>query len=194
MSDVVESIACPAPYRLRFATPDDVPAYRAHLLDMLPENGFEGRWAAPFTHADQRARFTPEREAENRAAVERSIGDAAWSRIILCDDTSTGKLVGHADVHGGNIPSEMHRCRLGIGLLIAHHRRGLGEALLRAALAWAKASGLVWMDLGVFDDNAPAVALYRKLGFVETGRVPDRFRVGTVALTDVVMSRDLRTL
>jgi ribosomal protein S18 acetylase RimI-like enzyme len=44
-------------------------------------------------------------------------------------------------------------------------RRGLGEAMMRWALAWFRQEGVrrAWLD--VLLDNAPAMALYRKLGF-----------------------------
>ena len=45
-------------------------------------------------------------------------------------------------------------------------RRGLGEAMMRWALAWAKREGLRRATLGVSIDNTAAIALYRKLGFV----------------------------
>jgi ribosomal-protein-alanine N-acetyltransferase len=45
-------------------------------------------------------------------------------------------------------------------------RRGLGEAMLRWGLAWFRSQGLKSAALQVNTDNAPAIALYRKLGFV----------------------------
>lgn len=44
-------------------------------------------------------------------------------------------------------------------------RRGLGEALMRWALAWFRERGLRRVSLTVSTWNAPAIALYRKLGF-----------------------------
>ena len=45
-------------------------------------------------------------------------------------------------------------------------RRGLGEAMLRWSLAWFRRQGTRRAKLIVRVDNAPAIALYRKLGFV----------------------------
>jgi ribosomal protein S18 acetylase RimI-like enzyme len=45
-------------------------------------------------------------------------------------------------------------------------RRGLGEAMMRWALAWAKRERLRRATLEVSIDNTAAIALYRKLGFV----------------------------
>ena len=44
-------------------------------------------------------------------------------------------------------------------------RRGLGEAMLHWALGWFRGEGLRRASLTVSVDNAPAIALYRKLGF-----------------------------
>jgi GNAT-family acetyltransferase (TIGR03103 family) len=49
-------------------------------------------------------------------------------------------------------------------------RPGVGESLVRALLARAEAAGSAYLDLSVLHDNAPAIALYEKLGFE---RVPE---------------------
>ncbi len=53
-----------------------------------------------------------------------------------------------------------------IGVRPAYQRRGLGEALMRWALAWCREQGLPRATLEVRLNNEPALALYRKLGFV----------------------------
>lgn len=49
-----------------------------------------------------------------------------------------------------------------------YQRRGLGEALMRWALAWFRSQGLRSAALTVTVGNGPAIALYRKLGFTVT--------------------------
>lgn len=81
-----------------------------------------------------------------------------------------GRVVGHAglDVHR---PSRAHCAHLGLAVHDAYHGRGVGSALLQGLIDCADASlGLRRIDLTVFVDNAPAIALYRKFGFVEEGR------------------------
>ncbi len=62
---------------------------------------------------------------------------------------------------------------------------------MERTLAWAKEAGLAYMDLGVFSGKDRAEHLYRRVGFVEVGRVPDRYRVGADVLDDVLMTLDL---
>jgi len=98
-----------------------------------------------------------------------------------------GEIRGHLDLHGGRLPSESHRAMLGMGVERGARGRGLGRALLVAAIAWAKNAELAWLDLGVFAHNERARALYRSVGFVEVGVTRDRFRVDGVAIDDVSM-------
>ena len=47
--------------------------------------------------------------------------------------------------------------------------KGVGGALVDAVIDWARAQGLTRVRLEVVDDNAPAIALYARKGFVQTG-------------------------
>lgn len=48
-------------------------------------------------------------------------------------------------------------------------RRGVGRALLRAAVREARSRGAWSLRLDVFDNNAPAISAYRRAGFADLG-------------------------
>ena len=50
----------------------------------------------------------------------------------------------------------------------AHRRKGHAQAALAEIEAWAKANGLVGVQLHVFGGNTGARELYKRAGFVET--------------------------
>jgi ribosomal protein S18 acetylase RimI-like enzyme len=68
-------------------------------------------------------------------------------------------------------------------LAVAAHARGtgLGGALLVAAEADARARGCESMRLEVRVDNAPAIALYERHGYVRGGRIPGFYEDGADA-------------
>ena len=76
-----------------------------------------------------------------------------------------------------------HRCGVDIALYRAFWGLGIGTALLGAVLDAARAAGVEQAELEAVSTNAPAVALYQKLGFETTGTVPRamRYKDGTYA-------------
>ena len=56
-------------------------------------------------------------------------------------------------------------------------RMGLGRRLVGTALAHAAAAGVRRVNLLVYVPNAPALALYRSLGFEPTGTEPEAVRL-----------------
>jgi ribosomal protein S18 acetylase RimI-like enzyme len=52
--------------------------------------------------------------------------------------------------------------------------QGLGDRLIGAVEAWARRSGATELRLAVIDGNEPAVALYRRHGFVDAGLRADQ--------------------
>jgi len=53
-----------------------------------------------------------------------------------------------------------------------HRRKGIGEALVRQLISHLQSHQVTCLTLEVRVSNAPALTLYRKLGFVEVGRRP----------------------
>ena len=80
----------------------------------------------------------------------------------VLEDTSTGLAVGFLRLRTNN-PGEGYISD--VALHPEYQRRGLGEAMMRWALAQFREDGLQRAALTVSTDNGPAIALYRKLGF-----------------------------
>jgi RimJ/RimL family protein N-acetyltransferase len=101
-----------------------------------------------------------------------------------------GEFVAEA---GGELVGQLHvdRTRHGygeIGMLVAREwrGRGVGSALMAAAIDWARAEGLHKLSLAVFAHNEAGIALYRKFGFVEEGRRVKQFRRQSGELWDAI--------
>ena len=75
-----------------------------------------------------------------------------------------------------------------LGMMVARdwRGRGVGSALVAAAIDWARDRGLHKLALSVFPHNEAAIALYRKYGFVEEGRHPKHMRRANGELWDLI--------
>jgi RimJ/RimL family protein N-acetyltransferase len=86
--------------------------------------------------------------------------------------------VAHASLWPMGLKNVSHVLRLDMCVHRGHWRRGYGEALLRALLTWAnRPPGARKIELLVRSENTAAVSLYRKVGFIEEGRLRGRVRL-----------------
>jgi len=123
----------------------------------------------------------------------------AGSVIAVTDDAVTNDAVTNDAVAGGQVIGMIHveASRHGFGefgMLVDRdwRGRGVGSALVQAAIALARQQGLHKLSLEVFAHNAAGIALYRKCGFVEEGRRPGQYRRASGELWDtIIMGRAL---
>ena len=76
---------------------------------------------------------------------------------------------------------------LGMMVSSAWRGRGVGSALLREAIGWARSVGAHKVALQHWPTNERAAALYEKFGFVEEGRLRRHYRRRTGELWDAVV-------
>jgi RimJ/RimL family protein N-acetyltransferase len=95
---------------------------------------------------------------------------------------SQGAVIGEIRVD----PSWMGFGEIGMMVATDWRGRGVGSALLAAAIDWARARGLHKLALSVFPHNQAALALYRKFGFVEEGRLVRHVRRADGQLWDLI--------
>jgi len=82
---------------------------------------------------------------------------------------------------------------LTVAVARSHRRQGIGWQLMDAVLRQLHGERAEALFLEVDETNAPAIALYRRLGFREVGKRPDYYRSpGRGPTGALVMRRDLR--
>jgi ribosomal protein S18 acetylase RimI-like enzyme len=165
-------------------------AFAAYLRAHVAENG-----SPPVGYFQPLPRGTPlpdAFEANFRQGLAIPIGTPGWRRAWLARD-ARGEIAGHVDLRAHREPHTTHRCLLGMGVRGDLRGRGIGARLLAHATDWARAEpSLEWMDLMVLENNAPAVALYRRAGFTARGTTPDHFRVDGQRLASLAMNLTLK--
>lgn len=84
-----------------------------------------------------------------------------------------GELAGVSIVYSNNPQTRLrHRCCVDITLYRKFWGLGIGTALLGEVLSAARAAGYEQAELEVVSGNAPAIGLYKKLGFEAVGTMP----------------------
>lgn len=97
------------------------------------------------------------------------LNPGAWAWLLLdVTDPAAPMPFGMAFAVVVGAEAELYR----IGIAPERRGRGWGRRLLEGMLAEGRRSGWRRLYLEVREDNAPALALYRSLGLVETGRRP----------------------
>jgi RimJ/RimL family protein N-acetyltransferase len=107
-------------------------------------------------------------------------------QIIIVPEVD-GRIVGMLDFRAGSKKRDSHTGEFGVSLLPEFQGQGIGSFLMEALLEWLKTNPRIESArLRVFGANTPAIALYKKLGFVEEGREIRGVKFGSERYDDVV--------
>jgi putative acetyltransferase len=142
---------------VRRATVDDAAGFARIMGDPAV---YPGLMQLPYTNADiWRTRLT-------------ELTAAGKPDLMLAAERD-GRIVGTAGLHPMSLPSQIRRrhvANLGISVASDAQGQGVGTALMQAMCDYAdRWIGLLRLELTVYVDNAPAIALYRRFGFVAEG-------------------------
>ena len=142
--------------RLRDAGPDDLPAIGEILNREIRET--TASWRTVPMGLDALHAWFVTRQSSGLPVV------------VACDD---GVIAGYGSygtfrAGEGYGPTVEHS----VYVRATHRGHGIGGALLAALVARAKAAGLARMVGGISADQPASLALHRRLGFVEAGRLP----------------------
>jgi RimJ/RimL family protein N-acetyltransferase len=143
----------------------------------------------PAAEADRRALaelFAAVAEERDGIATEPPVDVARLAANWRLDGTivadADGEIAGEIRVD----PSWMGFGDIGMMVAAGWRARGVGTALVEAAIDWSRERGLHKLALGVFPHNFAAIALYRKCGFVEEGRLIRHVRRADGELWDLI--------
>ena len=137
---------------LRRAKPDDAPSLVALMTD---EAVFGNLLQLPYPS-----------EAVWRERLQAKSGNGDLQLVAIAQ----GQLIGSAGLHSNLHVRRRHAMSLGISVAAQAHGQGVGSALMAALMDYAdRWAAVLRIELTVFADNARAIALYQKFGFVQEG-------------------------
>ncbi len=131
------------------------PTDAAEILEYLKKIGSE---SDNVTFGAEGLPFSIEDEANYISSLENSRDG------IMLVARQNGKIVGNSTLN--RLPRRMgHRGDFGISVLKEYWNRGIGGALMREIINFARECDFEIIDLTVRSDNASAIHLYEKYGF-----------------------------
>ena len=125
-------------------------------------------------------------EQEGQFLQKRADSDNGIEILAEVDGVVTG-LAGFSAV--GDKEKIRHRADFGISVDRHYWNLGIGTALMHACIECARAAGYEQIELNVVAENATAIAMYEKAGFVEFGRNPKGFKSRFTGYQEVVYMR-----
>jgi ribosomal protein S18 acetylase RimI-like enzyme len=156
-------------------TPQHAGEYRALMLE------------AYRLHPDAFTSTVAEREGLPLAWWQDRLNEAPDAAQVVLGAWHEGRLRGVAGISFATRTRERHKAALfGMVVTDAYRRRGMGNQLVAAALACARARhGVRLVQLTATQGNAAALALYQRHGFVAFGVEPEAVAVGGTFLGKV---------
>jgi RimJ/RimL family protein N-acetyltransferase len=156
-----------AGFEVRRVRPGDLDA----VVELFASVAAEGRWIAAEAPIDRNQRRRRLREGIDQPGTAMLVADAG------------GEVVGmlRIDKAGYGV------AELGMLVAAAWRRRGVGSALLRAGIDWAREVGAHKVALQVWPHNQAAISLYERFGFEREGLLRRHYRRRNGELWDAVV-------
>ena len=105
----------------------------------------------------------------------------------LAYDAQSGEIVGLYILHPNNVGRCGHISNASYAVKSDMRGRHIGEILVKHCLEKAKELGFKILQFNaVVKSNAPALALYKKLGFVRLGVIPNGFLMKDGSYEDII--------
>jgi RimJ/RimL family protein N-acetyltransferase len=141
------------------------------IVELFAEVAAEGRWIGSEAPLN--------RDRRRRRLAETLVSQDA---VMLVAEAG-GRIVGELG---------MELARYGVaelGMLVADgwRGRGVGSALLRGGIAWARGAGAHKVGLQVWPHNTAAIGLYEKFGFQREGLLRRHYRRRNGELWDAIV-------
>lgn len=123
-----------------------------------------------------------------RTRLKNHIEEGGYHLVAVLKD----EVIGSIGIHPNRRPRTAHIASIGMMVRDDWQGKGVGTALMQAAMDFADQwLNVSRVELSVFVDNAPAIALYQKFGFEIEGTMRKAaFREG--AFVDVLMMARLK--
>jgi RimJ/RimL family protein N-acetyltransferase len=109
------------------------------------------------------------------------------SKIYIVAEVNN-KVIGYLTFQNGSLRRNVHAGFLSMFIKKNYRGKGIGRLLLSELIKWAELNPTVEkLSLAVFSNNSRAIALYKKMGFIQEGRCPKDMKIGGKYVDSLLM-------
>ncbi len=111
---------------------------------------------------------------------------------ILLIAESDGNIVGNIDLTGSWRKKMLHTAVIGMGIHTEWQNQGVGTFLIQNVLNWSRENEVLktlWLE--VYATNKAGIALYKKMGFQESGHIANFFLENEKYIDKITMIKDI---
>lgn len=145
---------------LRLVKPDDLQAMTDYANQLSKEDTFVSLSGEQFTLEEEKKHLD--------SFLDKMKKQTGLLLVAFVNDM----LVGITDLTCLERRSK-HVGKIGLSIKKEYRGEGIGKEMLVSLCELAKQMDLRMVELGCFANNTSACALYKKVGFVEVGRIPE---------------------
>lgn len=128
--------------------------------------------------------------AEEKETIEKWVDAINAKKSVVLLAFHKDSLVAVADIQSG-IRTSKHVGTMGISIAKGYRDEGIGTALIEQLVLLAKEIQIRMIELYVFANNEKAQHVYRKIGFEDVGRIPERVLYKGEYLDEIIMVKKL---
>jgi RimJ/RimL family protein N-acetyltransferase len=127
---------------------------------------------------DEKANILRDQKVTREAEIEwlaKALSRMELEEVVYLVAEVDGKVVASSELSRRLSGYDKHLGSIGIAIKNGFRDLGIGTEMMKTLIEQGKSWGLKALTLTAFANNARALHVYRKIGFVETGRIPKRF-------------------
>lgn len=133
----------------------------------------------------ERGEAFPQEQPLTLAEGEKFFGSQSFTGAAI--DTQSGEVVGLYILHPNNVGRCGHIANASYAVKEGRRGQHIGQALVEHCLCQCRAEGFGILQFNaVVSTNLPALNLYKKLGFVPLGVIPNGFRNKDGSYSDII--------
>jgi RimJ/RimL family protein N-acetyltransferase len=143
---------------------------------------------------DEKANILRDQKVTREAEIEwlaKALSRMELEEVVYLVAEVDGKVVASSELSRRLSGYDKHLGSIGIAIKNGFRDLGIGTEMMKTLIEQGKSWGLKVLTLTAFANNARALHVYRKIGFVETGRIPNKFLKEGQYIDEVVMTMPL---